>query len=177
MKKLFTLVALVLFSTLVVYNHTPTNAAEIPLTPELEAKFEQLQKKVVKSRWNATTQGLSSVGTYTIGPKLPANAVITDSYILVKTQLVDGAGAGSALKLAFHCEDAGNIMAETDISSHAAGVIIGGARYGMVAGDANAAAEGFADSIAAPCDITATVTGDFASAGELLIFTEYVVGQ
>jgi len=80
------------------------------------------------------------------------------------TQFVD-AGAGT---VAISCEDANNLYTATDITGIAVGTITAGAADGH-------AAATFVGSIAAACEVTATVATAAQSAGKLIFFIEYVV--
>ena len=98
-----------------------------------------------------------------LGVTLPANALILHSWFYVVTQFVD-AGAGT---VAIHCEDADNIYAAADITGNSAGAVVEGVQDGTAAN--------FTGSIAAACELTATVATAAQSAGKLILFVDYVV--
>lgn len=106
---------------------------------------------------------LGTIAAHTLGVSLPANALIQRSWIYVITQFVD-AGSGT---VAFHCEDANNIKTATDITGTADGGIIEGAQLGTTAT--------MTGSIAATCEITATVATSAQTAGKAILFVEYLV--
>lgn len=109
-----------------------------------------------------------TVGAHTLGVFLPAKAVIIRSYFQVIAQFTDT----GTCTIALSCEDANNIKTATDISGSSAGAFVDGASTG--------AASAFVGSIAAACEITATVAdgGSCAiSAGKLIGFVHYVVTE
>ena len=103
----------------------------------------------------------TGLGAYDVGVDLPSKAIITDSFVYVKTQFVD-AGAGT---VAIHCEDANNVFSATDITGSAAGAIIeGSAKYSAKV-----------DAISAACNVTVTLGTAAASTGALNGWIKYVV--
>ena len=121
-------------------------------------------KRVARAVWDYAVDG-GTVAAHATGVILPANALIIRSYIYVVTQIVD-AGSGT---MAISCEDANNIKTATDLTGSAAGAFIEGAQTGAIS-----AATG---AIAAACDITFTIATAAATAGKLIVFVEYVVGE
>lgn len=105
------------------------------------------------------------IGDHKLGVFLPKNAIITRSYIYIKTAFTDN-GAGT---IALTCEDAGNIKAATDLTSQSADA--------LVEGETTGAATTFKKSIAAGCEITATLAGASVSTGKLDVWVEYVVSD
>ena len=106
------------------------------------------------------------VGAHGLGVSLPAKAIITRSYIRVGTQLADK----GTCTLAISCEDANNIKTATDITGSSGGAFI--------EGESTGAASAFKASIAATCEITATVADGGScvpSAGTGTVFVEYAV--
>lgn len=135
--------------------------ASTPFMPEVEARFKAAEvKKVVKVKYSVAANG-GTIGARGLGVKLPPNIVITRSYFRVDTQFVDG-GSGT---VALSCEDANNIKTATDITGSSAGTYVEGASTG--------AASAFVASIAAPCEITATVAGADQTDGALTLWVEY----
>ena len=102
-------------------------------------------------------------GAKNLGVALPAKAIITRSFLRIETQFVD-AGAGT---VALHCEDANNILSAADITGFAVGSFNEGASTGSAAT--------MVGSIAAACNITATVATADQSAGKLRLWVEYLV--
>ncbi len=103
------------------------------------------------------------IGAHLLGVSLPAKALITRSYLYVVTQFVDS-GSGT---VAVSCEDANNIKTATDITGTAAA--------GLIEGQSTGAASAFVGSIAATCEVTATVATASQTSGKALIFIEYEV--
>ena len=107
---------------------------------------------------------LGTVAAHALGVTLPAKSIILQTWFYTVTQFVD-AGAGT---VAISCEDANNLYTATDITGIAVGTITAGAADGH-------AAATFVGSIAAACEVTATVATAAQSAGKLIFFIEYVV--
>lgn len=122
-------------------------------------------KRLVRSEWDATVDGGTSGTAYDLGEDLPANAIVTQNYFQVITQVVDD-GSGT---IAIHCASADDLFAAADISGSAAGTITDGVATGQAAT--------MFDVGAAACDITLTVAGANASAGKLVHWVEYVVSE
>lgn len=119
-------------------------------------------KRIARVTYDVAADG-GTIAAHALGVSLPANAVITRSWLYIVTQFAD-AGSGT---VALSCEDANNIKTATDITGSAAGAFIEGQSTG--------AASAFVGSIAAACEVTATVAGAAQSAGKLIAFIEYVV--
>lgn len=122
-------------------------------------------KRLARFTLNCASSGCS-VGAHGLGVSLPAKALITRSYLYVVTQFSDT----GTCTVAIHCEDANNIKTATDITGTAAG--------GLIEGQSTGAASAFVGSIAATCEITATVADGGScvpSAGKLVGFVEYNV--
>ncbi len=176
MKKLGSLFALAgLLYTNTVY------AAPIPLSPELENLFNGF-KRVVVAVWNPSAisaHGSSTTdsGAHPLGVTLPAGAIITNSYFYATTTFTDAGNNGNAASVAFHCEDAANILAAKDVTGLAANKIYGLKQYGgsTVGVAIGAEAPGITDLIANTCNVTATVTNDGVAAGKGYLFLEYVL--
>lgn len=142
-----------------------------PYTSKVESRFQALENvdkdgnpalRVARFTYDTAVNG-GTIGARGLGVFLPANAMIVRSYLYVVTQFVDG-GSGT---VALSCEDANNIKTATDITGSAAGAFIEGQSTG--------AASAFVASIAARCEINATVAGADQTAGKLIGFVEYVV--
>jgi hypothetical protein len=120
------------------------------------------QKRVARATYDVAVD-LGTVAAHGLGVNLPAKAVITRSWFYTVTQFTD-AGSGT---VALHCEDANNIYSAADITGIAAGTVTDGVQDGTTAN--------FTGSIAASCEITATVAGSAQTAGKLILFVEYIV--
>jgi hypothetical protein len=121
--------------------------------------------KVAKATFDFADGDLA-VGAHGLGVSLPAKAIIIRSWIRIDTQLVDT----GTCTVAISCEDANNIKTATDITGSAAGA--------MIEGESTGAASAFKSSIAAACEITATVADGGScvpSAGKGSVFVMYVV--
>jgi hypothetical protein len=137
------------------------------LSTQMLKKINQLvdnTAKTVKFTYSVATNG-GGIGAHLLQAKLPAKAVITRSYLRIDTQFVDG-GTGT---VALSCEDANNIKTATDITGSSAGAFIEGQSTG--------AASAFSSSIAAECQVTATVAGAAQTDGKLTGWVEYVVHE
>ena len=104
-----------------------------------------------------------TIGAHLLGLSLPANSIITRSWFYTVTQFVD-AGAGT---VAISCEDANNIYSAADITGIAGGAFTSGVQDDAIGN--------FTGSIAASCEVTATVATAAQSAGKLILFIEYTV--
>lgn len=109
--------------------------------------------------------GVSSctVGALGLGVTLPANALLQRSFFYTVTQFVDG-GAGT---VALSCEDANNIFSAADITAITGGTVTDGVQDGTAAT--------ITGSIAAACEITATIAVAEQTSGKLILFVEYMV--
>jgi hypothetical protein len=111
---------------------------------------------------NGVSNG-SSTAAHPLNVSLPAKAVIVRSWLQIVTAFTD-VGSGT---VAIHCEDANNIKTATDFTSLS----------GLVEGESTGAMSAAKASIAAACEITATVATASQGLGRALIFVEYVVGE
>ncbi len=121
--------------------------------------------RTARATLNCAASGCS-VGAHLLGVSLPAKALITRSYIYVKTQFTDT----GTCTVAVSCEDANNIKTATDITGTAAA--------GFIEGQSTGAASAFVAGIASTCEITATIAdgGSCVPAnGYANIFVEYQV--
>lgn len=167
MKYILSLLALVLVSVQTYAVPAPTfpqterRLKELGLTIEQQGKEGKIVERVARVIYDVATD-LGTAGAHTLGVKLPANTLITRSYLYIVTQFVD-AGAGT---VALHCEDANNIKTATDITGTAAGGLIEGASTGSAATMVGA--------ITAECEVTATVATADQTAGKLVAYIHYV---
>lgn len=120
------------------------------------------------ARATLTCSGTScAVGAHGLGVSLPAKAIIIRSWLYTVAQLTDT----GTCTIAFSCEDANNIKTATDFGGVAADTLTEGASTG--------ASSAFTKSIAAACEITATVADGGSCAapttGSMNVWVEYVV--
>lgn len=170
----------------VLFVNVSAQAAQIPLTEELENRLFALESKQLPSAakglarvvWDVSANsnlGSSTVdsGVHPLGVQLPKGAIITDTYGYVITPAVKAAPVAN---VAFTCEDSGNILAATDLSKKGAGQIFAGAARGVssVAGG-TVSLSGAVAGISAPCDISAVITTNAWTAGKVVMFVEYVL--
>jgi hypothetical protein len=120
-----------------------------------------MQHRMVRATYDVAVD-LGTIAAHGLGITIPAGAIITRSWFYTVTQFVD-AGAGT---VALHCEDANNIYSAADITGNAIGVMITGVQDDAIAN--------FTGSIAADCELTATVATAAQTAGKLILYVEYV---
>jgi hypothetical protein len=151
---------------------TLTAQAELrgtPFTPDVDQRFDVIEalnrdgvdraKRVARVTYDASVTGGFGICT---GKFLPANALITDSYGFINTAFT----AGATANLAVTCEDGGNILAATEMSTYTTGLIQGLQRGSFP----NMKAE-----IANRCELKFEQTADIFTAGKLTMFIEYVI--
>lgn len=115
-------------------------------------------------KYDVSVTGGTSGTTYTLGMSLPAKAYIKGTWYHISTAFT---ASGGDSKLAFQCEDAGNLLTATAMSGFSADTLHDGA---VAAGGASST---WVKDIAAECDIKTVVTdGDFI-AGVLLFDVEW----
>lgn len=121
-----------------------------------------LSLRVARATYDVSADG-GGIGAHGLGVYLPANALLKQAYFYVKTQFVSASSGTVALS----CEDANNVYSATDITGQAGGTITSGVQTGTAAN--------MSSSIAASCQITATVASASYTAGKLNLFLEYLV--
>lgn len=121
-------------------------------------------KRIARVTYDVAVDG-GTVAAHGLGVSLPANSIITRSWLYIVTQFSDS-GSGT---VAVSCEDANNIKTATDITGTAAG--------GFIEGQSTGAISAAVGGIAAACEVTATVATATQATGKALIFIEYVVGE
>lgn len=143
---------------------TDAIAAGAVTEPKLEAQTGEslYAARIARFEYDVATD-LGTIAAHGLGVTLPAKAVIIRSYFRTDTQFVD-AGSGT---VALSCEDANNIKTATDITGNADGT--------FVEGQSTGAASAFVGSIAAACEITATVAGAAQTSGKLTGWVHYVI--
>ena len=117
--------------------------------------------RIAKATYDVTGGDSGVVGALGLGVTLPAKALIKKTWFYTETQFTDS-GAGT---VAISCEDANNLYTASDITGIAAGAFTDGA--------ADGAGANMVSSIAAACEIKATVAGSDQTAGKLHFFVEY----
>lgn len=157
----------------------PTNAVPSSFRKTVTTKINQLialpsatdydaegiaAQRVARFEYDTATDG-GSIGAHGLGVTLPAKSIITRSFFYIQSQFADSASGTVALS----CEDANNIKTATDITGSSAGAII--------EGESTGAASAFKASIAADCEITATVADSAQSSGKLTGWVTYVVHE
>jgi len=161
MRKIYLLILAVAF--------TVSALAASPFPPWLQKYIDQIPNKngrdvqrVARATFDIASTG-GAAGTYNLGVSLPKGAIITRSWYYVATAFTD-AGDGT---VAISCEDANNIVTAVDIT--------GKALDSVNEGESTGAASAFKKSIAAGCNITATVAGSsIVSTGKANIYVEFV---
>lgn len=146
------------YGSIMVGNHSGKSADKAPSSDGLDAV------RLARATYDVAVAS-GAVGAHPLGVSLPAKAIIKQAWLNIKTQFTDN-GAGT---VAFHCEDANNIITAQDITGLAAGTNHPGAASGP--------AGSMVGSIAAECEITATVATTEQTAGKGIVFVEYVVGE
>lgn len=104
-------------------------------------------------------------GTVGLGVYLPAGAIITQGWYKIITQFEDS-GTGT---VALFCEDANNILTAGDITGISANTITTMASTG--------AASTMKRALSARCEISAEVADSTQTAGKLIGFVRYIVGE
>ena len=138
------------------------------LSADTQATFGHMLKRIARvdyldSAVRAKLTG-TGLGTATLGVALPGGSVITRSYADIRTQFVDG---GSGL-ITVGCGATGNIMASQDITLNAAGSVIEGVSTGTAL---------TMKQIPTDCNVSVVVSTASQSAGEAIIFIEYVLAR
>jgi len=127
------------------------------------------QKRTARATYDVAIDG-GTAAAHGLGVTIPANAIIVRSWFYTVTQFVD-AGAGT---VALHCETADNIFAAADITGNADGVLVDAVQDGTFA---NFDGTGAAGILGAACELTATVATAAQTAGKLIMYVEYMVGE
>jgi hypothetical protein len=140
-------------------------AALAPYTPEQEARFKKAENlQVVKAVYDVSSDGGSAVAHSLAGAYLPANAIITRSFMYTDTGF---SGSGT---LALSCETANNILTATDNS----GALF--ATAGNLVEGASSGSYNLMKKITSQCQIAATVAGGSGlTAGKITAWVYYVI--
>lgn len=140
------------------------HATQIPFGPELDARLQQVEnKKFIKTTYNVAALGGSSAAAITLGPVIPAGAVILRDYFSIQT-----AFTGTGATVALSCETANNIFSAASLNNYTAGSTIDGVSTG---------ASTLFKRIAADCPVKATVGTADLTAGKLTLWVEYILTQ
>ena len=146
-----------------------SNAASYPgVGPAVAKQLDaigpvKVKKFIFDSALGSNSSSTTDSGVHGTGVYLPAGAVIVRSYIYVNAQMTDS-GSGT---VAYHCEDANNIKTATDMTGTAAA--------GWIEGQSTGAVSAFISSIAASCEIKATVAGTDLTAGKHTGYVFYLI--
>lgn len=187
MKKLFLSLGVLAaaFTAFLAVSNTHAAIKGAPFLPEIDARFNALEgpsfingkyanfradsvavKHTAQATYNFATNG-GAVGTHSLLVQIPKNAVIVRSYAYSITKPTTSASG----TLAFTCENAGDLVAATAAASYAAaGASIDGASTGA------ASVFKYIDT-AGPCTISAVIATGALTAGEVTVFSEYVLHQ
>lgn len=140
-------------------------AATIPLSPELEARLNQIgPKRVAKAIYDVALHGGAS-SAHALGVDIPDNAVITRSYMYINTAFT---GSDSTPTLAIGCQAAANLRAAAQLTGWSATSLIDGVSTG---------ASSVFQKITEPCTITATGAVLPFTAGKLTLWVEYLLAE
>ena len=140
-------------------------ATTTPVGPGVSRAVQNITgEKTLRVVYDTAIHG-GDVAAHGLGKYLPANSIITQAWFYTVTQFTDS-GTGT---VALSCEDANNIYSAADITGNSAGAIVAGVPTGTAAN--------MVKSIAANCEVTATVAGAAQTAGKLILFIRYVVGE
>lgn len=145
------------------------SAIEAPYPPWIEKYFQRDKVPVghdaarrLKAIYDVSIHNAAN-STNGLGVYLPKNAVVTRSWYYVRTATTGHPDA----RVAFTCEDAGNLKAATDMTAYSANSLVEGAATG--------ATSAMVTSIGAQCEVQAVLTGNVMSTGLIELYVDYVV--
>lgn len=176
-----------IFTAVLVAFFTLTAQAAIlgqPYIPEIDKRFDAIEqgqkykqglypagaadgpyaKQIIKGTYNYSVVG-GAVGTYALSATLPANAIVTRSYVYSKKQPY----GTSTPKLGFYCGSTYNLYNPTNVLSISAD---GSKAEGTQTGTAASMSV-----ISSACTLTAAITAGVIQSGNVTIYVEYVVNQ
>ena len=143
--------------------------------PEVKVKLDAIERQTgsyngwfrqARVVFDTSVGTNASAGAHGLGVYLPAKATVTRGWLYVVTRLQGGGGT-----FALHCEDANNLITAADLSGHASGSVIP-----MIPQEGqNNIVRG--TTIAARCEVTATVGSGGISAGKAVGVIEYFVAE
>lgn len=148
--------------------------ADTPFVPEVAEKFNAIEKQTgTSNQWTREVRAVYDVsvgtngatGAHGLGVFLPAKATILDGFVYFPNRMV---GPGT---LALHCEDANNILTAQTANVHVAGSII------KINADLNPFNVVKGTTIAARCEVTATVATTAYTAGKAVALIHYFVAE
>lgn len=119
--------------------------------------------RVARATYDFAVNG-GAVSAIDLGVTLPAKSVITNSLMEIVTPIVSTNNDGT---FAVSCEDANNIFTATDIDGQGALSVLKG----------TALPSAPVGGIAAACNITASIAVHAFTAGKVIIWVYYVVGE
>jgi hypothetical protein len=132
------------------------------LTQASQATDGLLVKRIARATYDVAVD-LGTIAPHLLGVTLPANAIINNGVIQIKTQFAD-AGTGT---VALSCGSA-TILTAADITGSAAEAVVATTiTSGATAVDVGTSA----------CELTATVAGAAQTQGKLVLFVEYYVSE
>lgn len=180
------------------------HAADIPYNEEMAARLAALEGSQLPVKAKGSTRfvwdcsgnsGSCSVGSNTTSGRLPANALITDTYFFVQTaptmvgETAQNNKAGSGT-IAFGCSTAGNLLPATwAVSTMAANQIYPGAIGGFSTVGNTTQNTSSSNGInrwvgtgsqilnQSPCTVNAVVGTSAFSAGKIVGFVDFVIIQ
>lgn len=184
MKQLI-LCAVLAFANLAIWNaHADIEGA--PYLPEIDARFNAIEQgnhflnnsypsgsadghyvqQLAQATYNFAVQ-TGATGTYDLGVSIPANAIITRSYLYSITKPTTSASG----TLAFYCNSSTNPEFKLDLAAAsypAAGALAEGIQTGTAAN---------MSVIATKCDVHASIKTGALTAGKVTLYINYVVHQ
>ena len=182
MKTTFALFAAILaMSAAATFAHADLEGA--PFLPEIDRRFDAIEQgnhiksgsypagasdghyvsQMAQATYDFSVQ-TGATGTYSLGVKLPANAIITESWVYSITKPTTSASG----TLAFKCQNASDILAATAAASFAsAGASIDGSSTAATAAN-------FKYTTAA-CTIQAVIATGALTAGKVTAYVEYTI--
>jgi hypothetical protein len=186
---------------LAIFSHAAlADYGDTPYSPEVDARFRALEGKILPQSAKQTArvefnpsltaaQGQSAVagGIHPLGVTLPAHAMITDSWGYIVTQLV-ATGSGNTPKVGFQCFQTNDILSPVKLHDLLPTQQFAGQQYGVSSVWANGVStvggvkfNGSSSlsggSASAPCTVSAVVTGQDTTAGDLILFIEYSIAK
>ena len=160
-------------------------ATQTPFSPAEDARFRTIETgSAIQSKTFtfdvpaevALISGSSALGAFNLDVTLPKNALITDGWIYIVTKFVNSAAIATEGTIALHCEDAGNLMSASGLSTLSVGGI-SGLRGAAVEADNGRSTTNFFGAIGSECSIIATVASNGFTVGKFNGWIEFVVHE
>lgn len=150
--------------------------ADAPIQPEVATKFQNIETETgsrtgylrqFRAVYDTSRSGFGSIAAHGLGVYLPAKSTILRGWATISSRF-DAGGT-----IALSCEDAGNLLAATDLSiaNYTNGTLIR-----LIPQDTLATVVK-GTTIAAQCEITATVASSVQGNGKMVIWGEYFVSE